>query len=195
MKLVPIDHPVLHKVCQHPFHLDSALEKTVAKMAKVLKASKGVGLAAPQVGLDLRVFLTDVPNMPGRIAYLRYNGKSTSPTELRPLAFVSPEVELLGNIEDGPEGCLSLPGQTFLVPRHEAVRVTAFHADGRTFTLETKGFFARVIQHEFDHLNGILISERGTPFLPKTQDAELEETLKAVSEKWNKTQPPATAQT
>ncbi|MDR1468163.1 MAG: peptide deformylase [Spirochaetaceae bacterium] len=114
------------------------LEETVARMIEALDKAQGVGLAAPQVGIGERFFVVQIK---GEV----------------PIVFVNPSI-----IETSPEtvaceeGCLSLPGSYADVVRPSAVKVQAFDTKGRPFTLECAGLLARVVQHENDHLDGIL---------------------------------------
>ncbi len=117
-------------------------------LLRTMFEDNGVGLAAPQVGAGLRVFAYYIPG----------EGEED---EVRPRVLVNPSLTLLGErSEPGWEGCLSIPGLRGLVPRHPAVRVSAFDAEGNPVTFEAEGFHARVIQHEYDHLDGILFLDR-----------------------------------
>jgi len=160
MNLVPKTHPVLRQqaLAVNPFAPD--VRAAIRGMAALLKKTRGVGLAAPQVGLPWAIFLTDVPNNAGGPSCLRINGKSVALSSCRPLAFLNPKVEAFGAISQGQEGCLSLPDVRFIsVPRYECVKVEFTALDGRAMLLEASGFFARVVQHEFDHLRGTLITD------------------------------------
>jgi peptide deformylase len=131
------------------------------QMLKVLKKHKtGVGLAAPQVGIQAAIFVLDVPNLP---EYLRgevvLNGRTASLTELRGLIVINPTVVAMGDPTVEGEGCFSLPGQTFAVSRPSTVFMSFIGGvhSMRECTLKADGFLSRAIQHEFDHCRGVLI--------------------------------------
>jgi peptide deformylase len=117
-------------------------------LVRTMHEGSGVGLAAPQIAVPLRVFAY----------YLPEDGPTP---ELPPRVLVNPRLTLHGAADDpGWEGCLSIPGLRGLVPRHRHLRVEAFDVDGDPVAFEAEGFHARVIQHEHDHLDGILFLDR-----------------------------------
>ena len=116
------------------------------RMVELMIEAEGIGLAAPQVGVSKRMFVTRLPE--DRAAD-------------EGMVFIDPEIEVLDEtpVED-VEGCLSLPGIDVLVRRPVGVRISATDLDGTPFVLELDNHFARVFQHEFDHLEGVLIIDR-----------------------------------
>lgn len=124
-------------------------------MAETMRAAGGVGLAAPQVGESLRVIIFEVPES-------RASGaEDDGPLELQ--ALINPEIEPIGEaMELGWEGCLSIPGLRGEVPRHARIRYTGLDGEGNRVAREASGFHARVVQHEVDHLDGVLYLERMT---------------------------------
>lgn len=132
---------------------DPALQAIIADMYETMYAAKGVGLAAPQVGIDLRLMIF------GFEASARYPDEPPVPLT----TLINPWIEVLTeDTEDGWEGCLSVPGMRGLVPRATQIRYGGSLDDGTTVAREAKGFHARVFQHEFDHLNGVLYPQRIT---------------------------------
>ena len=132
---------------------DPSVGTLVADMLDTMHASNGVGLAAPQVGVDLRVMVFGFEESP------RYPGEPPVPVT----ALINPTFEPLSTeTEDGWEGCLSIPGMRGLVPRATHIRYAGDLPDGTRLVREARGFHARVFQHEYDHLNGILYVERLT---------------------------------
>ena len=122
---------------------DDELRRLVEDMAETMYAAPGVGLAAAQIGVSLRVFVIDVAT------------REDAPSDLR--TFINPEiVEMVGEVRY-EEGCLSFPGVHEQVDRAERVRVRAQDVEGKTFELETDGLLAIAIQHEHDHLDGTLL--------------------------------------
>jgi peptide deformylase len=119
-------------------------------LLRTMFEDNGAGLAAPQVGAGVRVFAYYVPGEGER-------------DEVEPRVLVNPVLTLLGEpTELGWEGCLSVPGLRGMVARHPGVKVSAFDTDGNPLTFEAEGFHARVIQHEQDHLDGIVFLDRMT---------------------------------
>ncbi|MDX9826917.1 MAG: peptide deformylase, partial [Spirochaetia bacterium] len=114
------------------------LELLCAEMFDAMKHDRGIGLAAPQVGVSSRIFVTDVEGDRKRV-------------------FVNPEIIMTSPEQvEYEEGCLSFPGLYFMVKRPASVKVQAFDEKGKSFTLEAKDMLARVILHETDHLDGKL---------------------------------------
>ncbi len=118
--------------------LGTEIQTLSQQMLELLRDAQGLGLAAPQVGRGLRLFVVDLPND-------------------QPRTFINPEI-IETSVEESllEEGCLSIPGTFAGVLRPAGVRVQARNADGKLFTLSAEGMLARVIQHELDHLNGVL---------------------------------------
>ena len=127
------------------------LEALLADMRDTMKAQNGAGLAAPQIGVPLRVVIFGIDYNP------RYPDAEPVPyTEL-----VNPVIlPLTDAVEDGWEGCLSVPGLRGVVPRYARVRYEGFAPDGSRIRRDVEGFHARVVQHECDHLDGILYPMR-----------------------------------
>jgi peptide deformylase len=145
-------HPVLQQVARPVERFGSAeLRELVADMDDTMRARQGAGIAAPQIGVPLRVVLFEVTHNP------RYPRAGPVPYTV----LVNPEVELLGTERDEAwEGCLSVPGMRGLVRRHTQVRYRGYDPDGRPIDRSVAGFHARVVQHEVDHLDGILYPQR-----------------------------------
>jgi peptide deformylase len=130
------------------------LHSLLANMRDTMTALNGAGLAAPQIGEPWRVviFGTDAPNP-------RYPDAEIVPRTV----LINPELEPLGSqMEHGWEGCLSVPGMRGLVPRYQQLRYRGVDQQGRIIDRQVSGFHARVVQHEVDHLNGILYPMRMT---------------------------------
>ena len=132
-----------------------ALDALLTDMRDTMKAQSGAGLAAPQIGVPLRVVIFGVDHNP------RYPDAEPVPyTEI-----VNPVLMPLGDeMEEGWEGCLSVPGLPGVVPRYARLGYTGFDPQGRPIKREANGFHARVVQHECDHLDGILYPMRVRDF-------------------------------
>lgn len=131
------------------------LRGLVADMFETMAAAKGAGLAAPQIGVDLRLVIFGFASNP------RYPQAEAVP----PTVLLNPRIEVLGDAtEEGWEGCLSVPGLRGVVPRHARIRYSGFDVDGQPIEREAEGFHARVVQHECDHLDGVLYPMRVRDF-------------------------------
>lgn len=136
---------------------DPAVQALIDSMTATLDDSAGIGLAAPQVGVLQRVILARVPEARA--------GDDPDDGAMPLTALVNPVLEPVGDtLVEGWEGCLSIPGLRGLVPRWQRIRVTAATPDGATVDLVVAGTRARVIQHEVDHLDGVLYIDRMTDF-------------------------------
>ncbi|HTW38272.1 MAG TPA: peptide deformylase [Steroidobacteraceae bacterium] len=127
------------------------LRALIADMDETMRALNGAGIAAPQIGVSLRVLIFELKDNP------RYPHIPAVPYTV----LVNPVVTPLGpQEEEGWEGCLSVPGMRGLVPRYRRVRYRGFTPDGAPLERAVEGFHARVVQHELDHLDGILYPQR-----------------------------------
>jgi len=169
LKIAKMGHPILFQPAQPVADPGAAdIRKLVRDMIETMEDAPGVGLAAPQVHVSLRLFVFCVP--PGRAA----GGEVIKPTVL-----INPEVEPIGNeVMYCIEGCLSIPGMRALVPRAARIRYRGVDCDGHETLVEAAGFHANVIQHEYDHLNGVLYPMRVADF---TSFGYLEEFAKAAN--------------
>jgi len=139
--------PVLRKVAAPVEAFDEELRDTVAAMFELMYRSKGVGLAAPQVGLNRRILVANP------------SGERDQKDE--ELVLVNATIlDRWGSVTSYEEGCLSFPEIYAEVKRPESCRVRAFGVDGQAFEREFDGFTSRVIQHEYDHLEGVLLVDR-----------------------------------
>lgn len=152
---------------------DPQVHRLIAEMGEALAEAGGIGLAAPQIGDLRRVLIFRVPDSRAS------DHPEDGPAPLT--ALVNPVLEPLGEeIELGWEGCLSIPGLRGVVPRHLRVRVTATTPEGEAFEAVVAGTRARVLQHEVDHLDGVLYLDRMTDF---TRFGFTEEVLEAEAER------------
>ncbi len=152
LKVSRMGHPVLRQrtrpVDKHEIRTD-AFQRLIDDMIETMEEYSGVGLAAPQVHESLRVF----------VAVLDADGESDAQ------AIINPEITVLGSgLVEGWEGCLSIPDIRGRVPRSPHIRVSALNREGKRIEIEAHDFPARVIQHETDHLDGILFFDRMTQF-------------------------------
>ena len=141
-------------------NVDDRICELAANMIETMHAANGVGLAAQQIGEALQLTVLDVSLVEDRPSTLKLDGKEVDPKAAMPLVLINPEIELRGTAEVGVEGCLSFPEITGDIERAKSVIVHAQTLDGGTIEIEASGFLARAIQHEGDHLNGILFIDR-----------------------------------
>ena len=153
MAVLPITicgEPVLHRPAETVTEFDDGLRELVSDMFETCERAPGVGLAAPQVGIGKRIFVW------------MYDDQEEAPARgvaINPTLWISPPEPGLPDEED-VEGCLSFPGERFALRRSERGLLRAQDIDGEWFELETSGWFARIMQHEYDHLLGLLYVDR-----------------------------------
>jgi peptide deformylase len=152
--------PILRVKGQRIEEIDDHIRELVANMIETMHAANGVGLAAPQIGEALQLSVLDITQVEDRPSTLKLNGQDTDPKTAMPLVLINPEIELSGETEVGVEGCLSFPEITADIERAQSVIVRAQTLEGDIIQIEAGGFLARAIQHEHDHLNGILFIDR-----------------------------------
>jgi peptide deformylase len=140
-KIVMYGDPVLHQSARRVEVFDESLATLIDDLFTSLAVAEGVGLAAPQVGIDLAVFVYDCPDGSGGNA----RGHVVNPT-----------IETSGELDESDEGCLSVPGPYHELARPMAATVHGVDKDGRPVEVSGTGYFARCLQHETDHLRGLL---------------------------------------
>ncbi len=154
MAVLPIvitGEPVLHARASEVAAIDDGVRQLVADMLETMAAAPGVGLAAPQVGVDARIFVYDYVDDDG----VRWQGIAINPELL-----VSPPPLGEPDEVDDSEGCLSVPGERFPLRRSARAVLRATDLDGVEYEREATGWVARIFQHEFDHLEGVLYVDR-----------------------------------
>lgn len=145
MQIVTYPHPTLRHKSLPIRRVDADLRKLVGTMFDLMYAARGVGLAANQVDLPIRLFIVNL------------EAKAGAGEEL---VFINPVISRAKGLEEKEEGCLSLPELYGPVKRPKQVRVNAYGLDGQEFQADLTGLFARVVQHELDHLDGVLFVDR-----------------------------------
>ena len=151
-KVLRMGDPRLRRVAEPVEHFDTPeLRKLIADMRDTMDAYDGAGLAAPQIGVNLRVMIFGVESNP------RYPDAEEVPMTV----LVNPEFDVLDDLmASGWEGCLSVPGMRGIVTRPDFIVYRGYDETGMLIEREAEGFHARVFQHEFDHLNGVLYPDR-----------------------------------
>ncbi len=159
-EIVQYGHPVLRQKCRPVTLVDESLHQLVADMLETMVDANGVGLAAPQVGVDIRLAVVDVSHDPDCVSLLKVNGEDAELASIMPLVFINPELIYSREKESEIEGCLSIRDIRAEVRRPAAVAARLPQLDGSILEIETDGLLARAIQHETDHLNGVLFVDR-----------------------------------
>ncbi|MEY7972593.1 peptide deformylase [Saccharomonospora xinjiangensis] len=143
--------PVLHQPTREISTFDAELATLVDDMFETMYAAEGVGLAANQIGVDLRVFVYDCPDDEGN----RFKGVVVNPT-----LSTSEIPETMPDPDNDWEACLSIPGESYPTGRASWAKVTGFDVEGNPIEVEGTGYFARCLQHETDHLDGYVYLDR-----------------------------------
>lgn len=165
MKIYKLGEDVLRKKCAPVEEVTDSMRETFNDMFETMIQADGVGLAAPQVGISQRFFVV------------------ISDDDVRRV-FVNPQIIATSNdLSDYDEGCLSLPGFTETIKRPSKVKVQALDESGKPFTLEADGLLARIIQHENDHLDGILYIDHGDPNFAAEVTEKMKKRLERAAKK------------
>jgi peptide deformylase len=147
-----IGDPVLHTRTGPVEKIDDELAALVADMFETMAAAEGVGLAANQIGVPLRLFVYDCPD--------EELGERVRGVVINPVLETSERPETMPDPEDDEEGCLSVPAESFPTGRADWARVTGVDIEGAPVQVEGRGFLARCLQHEVDHLDGVVYIDR-----------------------------------
>ena len=178
LEITQYDHPALRTKGRRVEKVDAKILRLAGEMIETMREADGIGLAAQQVGLPLQLFVLDVPQMKGCPSAMRVGGKPVDFEALMPMVLVNPEIETSGRTQIESEGCLSFPGLRGDVPRPISVRVKARTLTGEEMAFEADGFLSRAVQHEFDHLQGILFIDRMSE---KDRLEELQEDIRQLA--------------
>jgi len=152
--------PILRVKGKRIEKIDDHIRELAADMIETMHAANGVGLAAQQVGEALQLTVLDVSQVEDRPSTMKLNGEDVDPKTVMPVVLINPEIEIGGATQTGTEGCLSFPEITGQIERAKSIIARAQTLEGDTIAIQAGGLLARVIQHEVDHLNGILFIDR-----------------------------------
>ena len=152
--------PVLRAKGKPVDQVDERIRTLAADMIETMHDANGVGLAAQQIGEPLQLTVIDVRQAEDRPSTLKLNGRVMELEEAMPMVVLNPELTLGREFAAGAEGCLSFPEISAEIDRAETVHVRARTLEGKTIEIEATGLLARALQHEIDHLNGILFIDR-----------------------------------
>ena len=160
LEVVKYGHPVLRQKGARIEKITPEIEALAAAMLETMHANKGIGLAAQQVGQALQLTVLDLRGVTDRPSTLKLDGKEADPAAIMPLVLINPAVKPAGEPVAAPEGCLSFPEIYGDIERPSFAEVRATDLKGRPVEFSCGGLLARVIQHEHDHLQGILFIDR-----------------------------------
>ncbi len=160
LPVVKYGTPVLRQKGTPIEAVTSEIKQLIADMFETMYATKGIGLAAQQVGKALQLTVLDLRGVEDRPSTLELDGKPADVEKFMPLVLINPEIKPLNDPVAGPEGCLSFPELYGDVLRPESVAVKALNEKGKPVEFRCGGLLARAVQHETDHLNGILFIDR-----------------------------------
>jgi peptide deformylase len=147
-EILTSEQPVLRQKAKKIKRVDTSTHKLIDDMFESMHAAKGLGLAAPQIGVSLRVLVVELPK------------DEEDPGSGEPIALVNPEIVKSEGEQFGEEGCLSIPGYVGMVRRRMKVTVKGLNRKGKEVRVKGEGLLARALQHEIDHLDGVLFTDR-----------------------------------
>ena len=160
MEIINFPHPTLRHPSKPIVRVDAELRKIVTEMFDLMYKAKGIGLAANQVGLPLQLFVINLAAEKGK-------GEE--------MVFINPVVSSPKGSAEANEGCLSLAGIEAMVSRPDQIHVSAYNLAGEPIDQTIKGFLARVIQHEYDHIKGVMFIDRISESEKRLIEGEIEE--------------------
>jgi len=160
LEVVKFGTPVLRQKGARIETITPAIKQLMGDMLETMYAHKGIGLAAQQVGVPIQLTVIDVRGVTDRPSALEIGGQPSDVTALMPLVLINPEISPIGKDVSGPEGCLSFPEMFADISRPDTIEVRARDREGQPIEFRCVGLLSRAIQHETDHLHGILFIDR-----------------------------------
>jgi peptide deformylase len=160
LPIVRYGDPVLRAKGRRIETVDDRIRELAANMIETMHEANGVGLAAQQVGEALQLTVIDVAGAEDQVSTMTVNGAEADPKSSMPLILLNPELTLGGETAVALEGCLSFPEITGDIRRSVSVMLRAESLEGEPLEIEASGLLARALQHEVDHLNGVLFVDR-----------------------------------
>ena len=166
--IVTLPDPVVKRKAHAVTKFDKDLQVLLNDMVETMREAPGVGLAAPQIGLLERIVVIEY--------FEKQEDEEKEDAPKKVWAVINPEiVKVSEEMSIGVEGCLSIPGLVGEVERHAEVHVKAMNRHGKPMKIKAKGWLARIFQHEIDHLNGVLFTERATRVWQPKQEVDVEQ--------------------
>ncbi|KAF0095352.1 MAG: peptide deformylase [Puniceicoccaceae bacterium 5H] len=184
LRVTRYGEPVLRQTGKRIERFDDELKQLAADMIETMRAEDGVGLAAQQIGRALLLFVVDVSMLPPEDLDYDLDGKRPPIELIMPMALVNAQVKILpGRTATGEEGCLSFPGVRGDVTRPLSVEVSYQDLDGAPHHLRASGWFARVLQHEFDHTQGVLFIDHFSSRQLRNAETKLKQLKRAARQR------------
>lgn len=166
-KIVTLPEPVLRRKAKTVTKFDKDLQATIDDMVETMREAPGVGLAAPQIGLSERLIVVEY--------YEKEEDEEKEDAPKKVWAVLNPEIVKASEEKImGVEGCLSIPNLVGEVERHQEVQIKGTNRHGKPMKVKAKGWLARIFQHEIDHLNGVMFTDRATRVWQPSQEIEEE---------------------
>jgi peptide deformylase len=167
-KIVTLPDPVLRRKARTVTTFDKNLQTLIDDMVETMREAPGVGLAAPQIGLSERIIVVEYFEHP------EDEEKEDAPKKV--WAVINPEiVKPSDETVNGVEGCLSIPGLVGEVDRHTALQIKGLNKHGKPLKIKAEGWLARIFQHEIDHLNGVLFTDRASRVWKPEEEVDTEQ--------------------
>ena len=167
--IVTLPEPVLYRKARPVKKFDPTLQTLIDDMIDTMRDAPGVGLAAPQVGISERLIVVEYAEQPEE-------KEGEEPKEVKPKLYVMINPEIVKTSEEtvvGVEGCLSIPGLVGEVERFAEIQINGLNRRGQPMKVKAKGWLARIFQHEIDHINGVVFTQRATKvWKPETEEEE-----------------------
>jgi peptide deformylase len=160
LEILHYGHPTLRKVGRPIAAITPAIKKLVEDMLDTMHEANGIGLAAQQIGQDLQLALIEIPADMERPSKMWIQDKEVAMQDYMPLVLINPKISMTKKKYLDHEGCLSFPGLTAEVSRGYRVQVETTNLDGKVWHFDAAGLLGRAVQHEVDHLNGVLFIDR-----------------------------------
>jgi peptide deformylase len=175
LPVVKFGTPVLRQKGSKIESVTPEIKQLITDMFETMEENHGVGLAAQQVGVAKQVTVIDVREVKDRPSWVEIGGKPADVADIMPLVLINPEITPVGEPVKGSEGCLSFPEIYAEISRPESVDVSAMDARGKPVAFRCGGLLARAVQHETDHLNGLLFIDRMEKKVKMELQPELDE--------------------
>lgn len=189
LRVTEYGEDVLRKTGSQIEVFDDGLRKLAADMLETMYAAEGIGLAAQQVNIPVQMCVIDVSDLDDALLFYELDGKRPPIDIVMPMVLVNPVVTVIpGRTSREEEGCLSFPGIRGLVPREDQISLRYQDLSGAPHNLLAEGWIARVVQHEVDHLNGVLFIDHMEPRQLRLLDARLKK-LRRATRDWLKQLP------
>jgi len=186
LPILKYGHPALRQKGARVEKITPQIRQLIGDLLETMYAASGVGLAAQQIGHALQLTVIDVRGVKDRPSTLELNGKPAAVDRFMPLVLLNPSITPVNDPVAGPEGCLSFPEIYAEIARPESVHVVGMNDKGERIEFRCGGLLARAVQHETDHLHGVLFIDRMNNELKKELKPQLEDLQEATKDELRK---------